>query len=388
MGSSLRQADATPRVVLAPDKFKGTVSAPELVESMLAAVRARSGDVAADCLPIADGGDGSVAAALSRGWTGLVLPTTDATGVPIGAQVAVHGHRAIIEVAEICGLGARRPTAAQAAAASSRGVGVVLRKLVDRGYSDITLALGGSATTDGGSGMLRALGAVMLDARGEPVVDGLDGLLACTTVDVSPLAAATDGLTLTMACDVDTPMVGPDGSAEMFARQKGADDYTVGQMSQALARLASMVEPQIDLVGSSVMPGTGAAGGLAWAGTVLGGQIRSGGDVFLELLDAESVIRGAALVITGEGCLDEQSLRGKAPVAVAAMAARLGVPTIAIVGSNRLPASADHPFLSVVALDRLDPACATDPAITRTLLERATARVIAAHLPTTTGGHP
>lgn len=388
MEDTLSQAETRARVVLAPDKFKGTVSASELVESMLVAVEASAGNVVADRLPIADGGDGSVATALSRGWTEMVLPTTDAAGVPIGAQVAVNDQHAIIEVASICGLGARRPTVAQAADATTRGVGVVLRKLADRGFTDITLALGGSATTDGGSGLLRALGAVMLDARGEPVGDGLDGLRACATVDLSAAAAVIAGLNLTLACDVDTPMVGPDGSAEMFARQKGADDYTVDQMSQALERFAAMVEPQVDRVGASLLAGSGAAGGLAWAGAVLGGRIRSGGDVFLELLDAESVIRGASLVITGEGCLDEQSLRGKAPVAVATMAARLGVPTIAIVGSNRLPASADHPFLSVVALDRFDPACATDPAITRTLLERATARAIAAHLPTPTGAHP
>lgn len=383
----MSQAETGMRVVLAPDKFKGTVSAPELVESMLAAVRAADGGVVADPLPIADGGDGSVATALSRGWAEMVLPTTDAAGVPIGAQVAVNERHAIIEVASICGLGARRPTAAQAADATTRGVGVVLRKLVDRGFTDVTLALGGSATTDGGSGLLQALGAVMLDADGEPVGDGLDGLRSCATVDVSAAAAVVAGLNLTLACDVDTPMVGADGSAEMFARQKGADDFTVGQMSLALERFAALVEPQLERDGASLLAGSGAAGGLAWAGTLLGGRIRSGGDVFLELLDAESVIRGASLVITGEGCLDEQSLRGKAPVAVATMATRLGVPTIAIVGSNRLPVEAPHPFVSVVALDRFDPSCATDPAITRALLERATVRAIAAHLPTPTGAH-
>lgn len=383
------EAESRPRVVLAPDKFKGTVTAAELVESMLAAVRARPGEVVADRLPIADGGDGSVETALSRGWNEMVLPTTDAAGVPIGAQVAVHEHRAIIEVASICGLGARVPTAAQAADATTGGVGGVLRKLADRGFRDITLALGGSATTDGGSGLLRSLGAVMLDARGEPVVDGLEGLLACSSVDLSPALATVRGLTLTLACDVDTPMVGPDGSAEMFARQKGADDYTVDQMARALARLASIVEPQVDRVGASLRAGSGAAGGLAWAGTLLGARIRSGGEVFLDLLDAERVIRGASLVITGEGCVDEQSLRGKAPVAVARMAARLGVPTVAIVGSNRLPASADHPFQSIIALDRFDPACATDPHLTRTLLQQATARALAAHLstPTAVGGN-
>ncbi len=378
------EAEMTPRVVLAPDKFKGTLSAPEVVESMLAAFGSQPGEVIADRLPIADGGDGSVETALSRGWTQMVLPTTDAGGVPIGAQVAVHENRAIIEVASICGLGSRLPSAAEAADATTRGVGGVLRKLADRGFDDITLALGGSATTDGGSGLLRALGAVMLDARGEPVVEGLDGLLACSSIDVSPALATIRGLTLTLACDVDTPMVGPDGSAEMFARQKGADDYTVAQMSQALARLAAMVEPQVDRVGASLQAGSGAAGGLAWAGALLGGRIRSGGEVFLDLLDAERVIRGASLVITGEGRVDEQSLRGKAPVAVATLAARLGVPTVAIVGSNRLAASADHPFRSIIALDRLDAACATDPALTRTLLQQVTARVLAANLPTPT----
>lgn len=378
-----------PRVVFAPDKFKGTVSAADLVESMVESCARGMPGVVADRLPIADGGDGSVEAALSRGWTAMVLRTTDAWGTPTDARVAFQDRRAIIEVASICGLGARRPTAAQAADATTYGVGVVLRELVDRGFVDVTLALGGSATTDGGVGLLRALGAVMLDNRGRPIDIGLSGLFACRVVDLTRIASAIRGSTLTLACDVDTPMVGADGSAEMFARQKGADDQTVDHMSRALAHVAAVAESQVDFIGASLLAGSGAAGGLAWAGALLGGRISSGSAVFLELLDAERVIRGASLVITGEGRIDEQSMRGKAPIAVARMATRLGVPTVAIVGGNGLPTSAAHPFAEIVALDRINPACAFDAELTRTLVEDVTARLLAAHLPvtSTTGGH-
>ncbi|MFC5676636.1 glycerate kinase [Aeromicrobium endophyticum] len=376
------------RIVLAPDKFKGSVTALEVIDSMAQACHAVDG-IVVDPMGLADGGDGSVDAALSRGWDELVVPATDAWGGPVSARIAVHEGRAIVEVATICGLGARRPSAGEAAGASTRGVGVVLSTLVEHGFHDVTLALGGSATTDGGAGMLRALGAVMLDGRGDPIGDGPDGLLDCRAVDLSGALAAVDGLELRLACDVDTPMVGVDGSAEMFARQKGADDDTVQVLSAALAQLASVIEPAAGHEGASTVPGSGAAGGLAWAGLVIGGTIRPGSEVFLDLLDAERVIGGATLVVTGEGCLDEQSLRGKAPVAVARLAAGLDVPAIAIVGSNRLPESADHPFARVIALDRIDPACASDPSLTRVLLEKVMADVLANHLPTltTTGDH-
>lgn len=376
------QVEPHRRVVLAPDKFKGTVPAARLVEAMESAVADTSPWVTAAPLPLADGGDGSVASAVLAGWSSVVVRATDAWGAPVHAPVARLDRRAIVEVAAICGLGARRPTPADARKAGTFGVGEAVAALLDDGADDITLALGGSATTDAGTGMLRALGLDLRDGTGRALPPGGAALDRCARVDTSALHPGLARTRLTLACDVDTPMVGADGSAEMFARQKGADDRTIAQLSAALSHCAPLLEDAFCVRGARARPGAGAAGGLAWAGLLLGGRIRSGAEVFLDLLGARDQIRGADLVITGEGRLDEQSLRGKAPVAVAEFAAALGVRTVAIVGSDRLgPQERERaPFTDVVSLDRIDPGCARDPELTRRLVYQATRDLLQTHL--------
>ncbi|MET7637247.1 glycerate kinase [Streptomyces sp. NPDC005438] len=375
------QVDGFRRVVLAPDKFKGTVTAQRLVELMAAAVAESDGRTAVTPLPVADGGDGSVAAALSAGWSAGSVPASDAWGAPLAVPVARRGGRAIVEVAAVCGLGARRPSPVEAATATTYGVGQVVLALLEDGVDDLTLALGGSASTDGGTGMLAALGVRLVAADGRPPAPGGAALVDVTRVTTEELHPAVRGLRLTLACDVDTPMVGPDGSAEMFGRQKGADDATTARLSAGLAHVAPVLERAFAAPGTARSPGGGAAGGLGWAGMLLGGVPRSGAEVFLDLLGAEEAIRGADLVITGEGRLDAQSLRGKAPVAVARLAAAHGVRTVAVVGSDRLTGEDGRPgpFADVIALDRMDPACAHDPELTGRLVGRAVHTLLAAH---------
>ncbi|MGK3108574.1 glycerate kinase [Streptomyces sp. WAC05858] len=376
------QVDAVRRVVLAPDKFKGTVSAQRLVEVMAAAIAEQAPAAAVSRLPVADGGDGSVAAALSAGWRAVSVPASDSWGAHVQAPVARLGGRAIVEVASVCGLGARRPNPSEAATATTYGVGQVVAALLDDGVEEITLALGGTAATDGGTGLLCALGAELHDAQANRLVPGGAALLELATVRTTGLHPGLRNARLVLACDVDTPMVGSDGSAEMFARQKGADDDMIRRLSAGLAHAADILESAFGNRGAARRPGSGAAGGLAWAGLLLGGYLRSGAEVFLDLLGAGNEIRGADLVITGEGCLDPQSLRGKAPVSIARLARTFGVKTVAIVGSDRLPAAADKGtlFADTIALDRIDPACANDPELTCRLVGQATRALIQTHL--------
>ncbi|MEV8056493.1 glycerate kinase [Streptomyces antimycoticus] len=376
------QVDAVRRVVLAPDKFKGTVSAQRLVEVMAAVIAEQAPAAAVSRLPVADGGDGSVAAALSAGWRAVSVPASDSWGAHVQAPVARLGGRAIVEVASVCGLGARRPDPSEAATATTYGVGQVVAALLDDGVEEITLALGGTAATDGGTGLLCALGAELHDAQANRLVPGGAALLELATVRTTGLHPGLRNARLVLACDVDTPMVGSDGSAEMFARQKGADDDMIRRLSAGLAHAADILESAFGNRGAARRPGSGAAGGLAWAGLLLGGYLRSGAEVFLDLLGAGNEIRGADLVITGEGCLDPQSLRGKAPVSIARLARTFGVKTVAIVGSDRLPAAADKGtlFADTIALDRIDPACANDPELTCRLVGQATRALIQTHL--------
>ncbi|GAA2614596.1 glycerate kinase [Streptomyces axinellae] len=385
------RADTVRRVVLAPDKFKGTVTAQRLVDLMATAITESGSGAAVTPLPVADGGDGSVTAALSAGWSAVSVPASDAWGTPLDVPLARDGDRAIVEVAAVCGLGALRPGPAEAASGTTYGVGQAIGALLDDGVRDITLALGGSASTDGGTGMLAALGVRLNDRAGKAPAPGGTALTSVTQVAIDELHPALREVRLTLACDVDTPMLGRDGSAEMFARQKGADDATVARLSDGLAHVAPLLERAFSADGAARRAGAGAAGGLGWAGMLLGGVPRSGAEVFLDLLGAEEVIRGADLVITGEGRLDEQSLRGKAPVAVARLAASHGVRTVAVVGSDQLTDKAPGagrkgrgrtgagPFADVVALDRMDPACVDDPELTGRLVGLAVHTLLAAH---------
>jgi glycerate kinase len=366
-----------PHIVLAPDKFKGTLTADQVASAMALGCGDAGLENSCITMPIADGGDGSVGTALRTGWSRREIRCTDAWGQPSTTTVAISDTQALIEIAAICGLRGSRPSSAQALVATSRGVGEVITRLLDLGFRDITLALGGSATTDGGAGMLVALGAQLRDRTGAPVALNALGLQDLSSVCIDGLDPRLKTTTLTVACDVDVPLAGPRGAAATFGPQKGADEQGVRTLTAALDQLAAVAGPAFGRPDEHLRPGAGAAGGLAWAGLLLGAHMRRGAELFLDMLGASETIEGAALVLTGEGRMDDQSALGKGPFAVAALASKLSVPSAAIVGTNRLN---DHglnsPFTAVTALDSIDPLCSSDPALSARLIRQATAALI------------
>ena len=326
------------RIVVAPDKFKGSLAAAGVAAAVAAGLRSVAGDAEIITLPVADGGDGTVDAAVAAGFERVPATAAGPLGEPVRASYARRGEVVVVELASVCGLallpaGRRAPLTA-----SSFGAGEVMRVALEAGASQVILGVGGSASTDGGAGLLQALGARVVDDRGEPVVLGGAGLDEVAGLDLAGLHPAVRTAEFVLATDVDNPLTGPDGAAAVYGPQKGASPDEVARLDAGLRHWADVVAAAVGEDWSHV-PGAGAAGGVGFAAlAVLGARMRPGIDVVLELTGFESRLPGADLVITGEGSLDAQSLAGKAPVGVARAAARHGVPVVAVAGRNMLTA--------------------------------------------------
>ncbi len=329
-----------PRVVLAPDKFKGTLTAAEVAAYLSKGIGSVRPDVEIAVVPVSDGGDGLLDAAVGAGFARVPLRASGPTGVLEDTWYARQGTRAVVETAEVCGL-ARLPAGEFApATASSRGVGEAVAAALDAGCTEVLLGIGGSASTDGGAGMVSALGALVLDEAGRQVDDGGLALAAVASLERSGLHSGLDGAVITVACDVDNPLTGPHGAAAVYGPQKGAEPDLVEILDRALTRWADVVTAGSgdDLRG---VPGAGAAGGIGFgAMAVLGARLRPGADVVQELTGLGAALAGADLVVTGEGSLDEQTLNGKAPAGVAAAARRAGVRVVAVAGQCLLDQAA------------------------------------------------
>ncbi|MEX5258159.1 glycerate kinase [Kocuria arenosa] len=370
----------TPRILIAPDKFKGSLTASQVATSLALGLRQETPGIEVRTLPLADGGDGSVAAALGAGFQAMTVPITGPTGEPATTTVAFDGTTAVVEVATTAGLQMLPPAQLAPLTSSSIGVGQAVRAVLARRPARVVLALGGSATTDGGAGMLSALGVVFRDALGHPFVPTGGTLGTIADVDLTGLVDL-GGVELIAANDVDNPLLGPHGAAAVYGPQKGATPDDVEVLEEGLGalirRLWEAGWPAEEAAGAA---GAGAAGGLGWAGMLLGARMVSGADFFLDLLGFDAQVAGCDLVITGEGKLDTQTLSGKLPVVVARRAAP--VPVIAVVGHNalaidRLPA---HGIKQVYALSAMTEAdSATDPELSAALL-RETGQRIARHL--------
>ncbi len=314
-------------MVVASDAFKGSLTSLEVGD----AVRLGLLDVAPHAevvvVPVADGGEGTVAAALASGWAGVAADVHGPTGEPVSATLAGRGTTVLVEMADACGLG-RLPDAVPAPlTASSRGLGEAILAALDLGAAEIIVGVGGSASTDGGAGLLRALGARLLDVDGVDLPDGGAALAGLAHLDLTGLDPRLTTTRLVLAADVDSPLLGPAGAAAVFAPQKGATAAEVAQLEAALAHWATAVEAH------PWMPGAGAAGGVGFALlAVLGAQRASGVDVVLDLVGLDSALTGADLVVTGEGSLDAQTLAGKAVRGVAQRAAAHGIPVVAVCG--------------------------------------------------------
>ncbi len=320
------------RIVVAPDKFAGTLTADQAARAIEAGLLRARPDAEVVRVPVGDGGAGTLAAVLAAGFQRVPVTATGPTGEPVEAAIAVRGEDAFVEMAEASGL-ARLPGGVfDPLHASTYGTGELIRAALDRGARRLVLGTGGSATTDGGTGMASALGVRFLDAGGEILPPGGAALLRLAGIDAEGLDPRLDEVEVTLASDVDNPLVGPDGAAAVYGPQKGAGPDEVLLLDSALRRYARVLATDRgqDL---ATTPGAGAAGGLgAGAIAFLGASVRPGIDLVLDLVGFGDALAGAGLVVTGEGKLDAQSLRGKAPLGVARAANAEGVPVVALAG--------------------------------------------------------
>ena len=326
-------------VVIAPDKFKGTLTAAQVAAHVAAGLDRVCPGLRNAQVPVADGGDGTVDAAEAAGYRRAELEVRGPTGGPTTAALALREGTAIIESAQASGLSRLPGGVAAPLTASSHGVGELIGAAVRVGAARIVLGLGGVACTDGGAGLVTALGARLLDESGAELAPGGAALARLHRIDVSGLKDLS-GTEVVAATDVDNPLLGARGAAAVYAPQNGASAEDVTVLEDGLARWADVTERTLGR-GLRDEPGAGAAGGLGFAALAfLGARMRPGIDLLLDLLSFTGHLPGARLVITGEGALDTQTLHGKAPagVARATAAAAPGVPVVAVAGICSLTA--------------------------------------------------
>lgn len=353
------------RIVIAPDKFKGSLEAAEVAEHLAAGIRAVHPVAEVVALPVADGGEGTLDAALGAGFTAHPVTVTGPVGQPIEAAFALRGDTAVIEMALASGIAAlpvdeHGGPMLDARGSTSRGTGELIRAALGAGVKSVVLGVGGSACTDGGAGLVQALGVRFLDEGGDELDPGGAALARLDRVDLSGLDPRVGGVQVVLAADVDNPLLGPSGAAAVFGPQKGASPSDVSTLDAGLTVLrdrlaAALGERARD---AALAPGAGAAGGVGYAAlAVLGAVRRPGVEVVLELVALTDRIVGADLVITGEGSLDGQSLGGKTPVGVARLARSAGVPVVAVCGRTTLdaPTLRAAGFASTYALTDLEP---------------------------------
>jgi glycerate kinase len=361
-----------PLVVVAPDKFKGSLSAVEVAAALRRGLVSRRPRLEVRELPVADGGDGTVTA-------------TGPTGDQVSTRYARRGTTAVVEMADVSGLGRlpewqSSPGSCEARTATSRGTGEVIRAALDAGCDRIVLGIGGSASTDGGAGLVQALGVRLLGADGAELAPGGAALLGLVRIDASELLPALATAQVVVACDVDNPLTGAAGAAAVYGQQKGADPDDVEVLDAALGHWADVVA-QVTGRDRRAERGAGAAGGVGFAAlALLGAELQPGIRLMLELLDFQTHLRGADLVLTGEGSLDRQSLHGKAPVGVARAARAQGIPVVVVCG-RRLIDDAELEgtgIQQVHALVDLEPDPALSMANAAALLEVVGARIAGA----------
>jgi glycerate kinase len=367
------------RVVVAPDKFKGSLTAAQVAARVAAGLaRAAPGAEVVE-VPVADGGDGTLEAAVEAGYRRVPVQAEGPTGEPVETAYAERDGVAVVELADVSGLGRLPGGRLAARAASSYGTGQVIRAALDAGCRRVVLGIGGSAGTDGGAGMVQALGGRLAGEHGGEVGRGGAALAAVRSLDLAGLHPALATAEVVVASDVDNPLLGPGGAAAVYGPQKGASPADVAELDAALARWADAVRRATGR-DEAATPGAGAAGGVGFAAlAVLGATLRPGIDLVLDLVGFGTVLPGARLVITGEGSLDRQTLHGKAPAGVAAAARAAGIPVVAVAGRSLLPPSELEPagILAAYALTDIEPDPERCMAEAGPLLERLAERVAA-----------
>ncbi|MFJ4577847.1 glycerate kinase [Streptomyces echinatus] len=369
----------TRRVLIAADKFKGSLTAVQVAERVTAGLRRVVPDLRVEALPVADGGDGTVDAAVAAGFERREVRVAGPLGQEVTAAFALRDGTAVVEMAEASGL-QRLPAGVFAPlTASTYGSGELLRAALDAGARTIVFGVGGSATTDGGAGMLSALGARFLTEEGEPVSPGGGGLAELARADLSGLDPRLSSVELVLASDVDNPLTGPKGAPAVYGPQKGASPDDVAALDAALAHFAKVLEAEAGprAADYAASAGAGAAGGIGYGALLLGARFRPGIEVMLDVLGFAPALERASLVITGEGSLDEQTLHGKAPAGVAAAARAAGKAVVAVCGRLALPteALAGAGIAEAYPLTSVEPDVAKCIADAGPILERVAARI-------------
>lgn len=324
------------KIVIAPDSWKESLSALEVATQIEAGFREIFPDASYVKLPVADGGEGTVEAMVAATGGHLVdVRVTGPLGKPIDAFYGLsgEGNCAFIEMAAASGLEQVPLAQRNPLLTTSWGTGELLRHALDGGVRHIIIGIGGSATNDGGTGMVQALGAKLLDAQGMALREGGGELGKLARIDVSELDKRLKDCRIEVACDVTNPLTGEDGASAVFGPQKGATPEMVKQLDDALEHYADIIARDLDIDVRN-LPGGGAAGGMGAAlFAFCGAELRQGIDIVTEALALDTLVRDADLVITGEGRIDSQSIHGKVPVGVARVAKRYGKPVIGIGGS-------------------------------------------------------
>jgi len=323
------------KIVIAPDSFKESLSAPAAAAAIERGVKQAFPGAQTLCVPMADGGEGTVAAVLAAtGGQWRSTAVSGALGEPLDAAWGwLPDATAVIEMAAAAGLEQTPPARRDPLRAGSGGVGQLVRAALDAGARRIILGLGGSATNDGGAGLLAALGVRFLDADGRDLPPGGAALARLARIDTQGMDPRLAGVQVDIASDVDNPLCGPQGASHTFGPQKGASPAQVALLDDSLARLADVCARHLGRDWRDA-PGAGAAGGLGFAAhAFLNARFRPGVELVAELGKLAQAMEGAALAFTGEGRMDAQTLRGKTPAGVARIARQAGVPVVALAGS-------------------------------------------------------
>jgi glycerate kinase len=324
------------RILIAPDKFKGSLTAVEAAAAIAEGALRVYPDAIATQFPVADGGEGTLEAAVAAGYEERINAVVGPILAPVGAAWALRkdgagGGTAVIETAQASGLAQMEPTPENSLRAHSYGCGQLIAAALDAGATEIVLGVGGSAMTDGGSGALRALGLKPLDVRGNVVPLGGGSLSDAVSLDVSGLDPRLSAVTFRIAVDVQNPLYGNTGAAYVFGPQKGADAAAMENLDVGLRNWASLLR---EATGRDVnVPGAGAAGGFPASFLAFTHATLEGGFALVAgLTGLDEQLKDADLVITGEGSMDSQSLTGKAPIALADAARERGIPVIVVAG--------------------------------------------------------
>ncbi|WP_312585558.1 glycerate kinase [Atlantibacter sp.] len=324
------------KIVIAPDSWKESLTALEVANAIEDGFRQIFPDAEMIKIPMADGGEGTVEAMVAATQGRIVnLSVTGPLGEPVDAFYGLSGNeqQAFIEMAAASGLESVPAARRDPRITTSWGTGELIRHALDAGVRHIIIGLGGSATNDGGAGMVQALGAGLLDAHGEQIAFGGEALRQLERIDLTQLDPRLAECRIEVACDVTNPLTGNDGATAVFGPQKGATPEMVQQLDRALAHYGKVIERDLD---KSVMTlqGGGAAGGMGVAlYAFCGADLRQGIEIVTQALGLDDAVRAADLVITGEGRIDSQTIHGKVPIGVARVAKRYQLPVIGIAGS-------------------------------------------------------